>query len=143
MAEATAVRQFIKHKHQGSLPNIRLEFYSFWKKHIFQMTVRNLASERKQPLMSPLKKLSLVSFLLAPSLTVSSLSSSQLGMERQCHYLYSSSLIQSYRLEDFTLNSTYGKKTHTNFRHKDVNCSFIYNRPKWRASQIVCRRRTP
>lgn len=106
-----AVRQLIKHKHQGSLPNIRLEFYSSWKKHIFQMTIRNLASIRKQPLMSPLKKISFVSFFWSPSLTVSSLSLSQLGMERQCHYLYSSSLIQSYRLEDSTLNSTYGKKT--------------------------------
>lgn len=70
MAEATAVRQFIKHKHQGSLPNIRLEFYSSWKKHIFQMTIRNLASLRKQPLMSPLKKLSFVFFLVSKSYSV-------------------------------------------------------------------------
>lgn len=29
-----AVRQFMKRKHQGSLPNVRLEFYSFWKFYI-------------------------------------------------------------------------------------------------------------
>lgn len=32
-AEGAAVRQVTKHKHLGGLPSIRLELYSFWKKH--------------------------------------------------------------------------------------------------------------
>lgn len=61
------------------------------------MTVRNLASHHKQPPSCHLwRHFLLVSFFLSPSLTVSSLSSSQLGTECRCHYLYSSSLIQSY-----------------------------------------------
>lgn len=41
-AEAMAVRQLMKHKHQGSLPNSRLEFYSFWKNHYIPDDNKNL-----------------------------------------------------------------------------------------------------
>lgn len=42
-SEAVAVRQLMKHKHQGSLLKISLEFYCFWKKHHIPDDNKNLA----------------------------------------------------------------------------------------------------
>lgn len=40
------MRQFMKHKHQGGLPNIRLKFYCFWKKHYIPEDNKNLPFQR-------------------------------------------------------------------------------------------------